>query len=296
LNNTLITGASGLLGSNLVRHYASISNCTGWYSSNQISIDGAILDRVDLTDHRAVETALQRTQPDLIIHCAAASDVDWCEQHPDQAKAINVDATKFMVEQSIKHGSKFIFVSSPFIFDGIAGHYRESDLPGPLNSYATGKVIAEEYVTDIDSNSLIVRACFFGHSPAGNHSLLEWVLGTAANAVEVPGFTDSYFSPISVLDFADALDAAIADDTSGILHLGSSNAVSKYEFARMVLATYGFDAKLLSPITVAEADLNANRPRNTSLDVSLLQKIWKKTAPTVTRGIERFADQPNPFS
>jgi dTDP-4-dehydrorhamnose reductase len=85
----LVTGASGLLGSNLSWRYAYNSECTGWYASRPITIPGVRTERIDLTDHDSVAQALDHIQPDLIVHTAAATDVEWCEQNPESAKAIN---------------------------------------------------------------------------------------------------------------------------------------------------------------------------------------------------------------
>jgi dTDP-4-dehydrorhamnose reductase len=109
-------------------------------------------------------------------------------------------------------------------------------------------------------------------------------------------FPDSYFSPISVNDFAEALESAMVTDQSGILHIGSSNTISKYEFIRMVLQGFDLDTTLLKPITVDEARLNANRPRDTSLNVTRLEKIWGRSAPTAADGMKRFASKSSPFS
>jgi dTDP-4-dehydrorhamnose reductase len=292
----LITGASGLLGANLALHYADKSDCTGWFSTNPISIEGVTTQQVDLTDHAKTDSALQQIKPDLIIHCAASSDVDWSEKHPELARAINEDATEFLAQKSVEFGSKFVFVSSPFIFDGIVGNYDENDPTGPLNAYASSKVRAEQKVIDASTNALIIRACFYGNSPSGNHSIMEWILGLARDGKDVPGFTDSYFSPINVFDLAEALDSAIAVDAIGVLHFGSRNTVSKYEFARMVLEIFNYDVGLLRPITVDDARLSANRPRDTSLNVSKLERIQQQPAPTVADGLKRFASQPNPFT
>ena len=291
----LITGASGLLGANLVRNYAPKNETTGWYATREISIAGANMERIDLTDHDSVERELNRLRPDLIIHCAAATDVEWCERNPELAKAINEDATEFLAQQAKDIGGKFVFTSTDSVFDGKTGLYSESDPPAPLNSYAAGKVRTEQTVAAVNPSALIIRSYFYGHSPAGNRSLLEWVLVRALVGDEVPGFTDSFFSPISVHDFAEALDAATRNGTSGLLHLGSGNAISKYEFARMVMEAYDCDMSLLRPITVDDIGLKADRPRNTSLNVKLLEAILGNPVPAVAEGIKRIADEPNPF-
>ncbi len=291
----LITGASGLLGANLVRHYAPRTETTGWYATNPISIGGAMIEKVDITDRRAVSQALDRNQPDVIVHCAAATNVEWCEQNPDVAKSINETATEFLAEKTKELGAKFVFTSTDSVFDGKKTKYSESDLPGPLNSYASGKVRTEKLVANADPSALIIRSYFYGYSPSGTRSLLEWVLVRAQSGNEVPGFTDSYFSPISVGDFADALDTALANTVTGPLHLSSSDRISKYEFAKIVMETYDYDMSLLKPITVDDAGLNADRPRDTSLDTRLLESIWGKPVPTVADGIKRIAAEPNPF-
>ena len=291
----LITGASGLLGANLVRHYAPANETTGWYATNAISIAGANMERVDLIDHDSVARELDRLGPDLIIHCAAATDVEWCERNPELAKAINEDATEFLATQAKNVGGKFVFTSTDSVFDGKMGRYSETDAPGALNSYAAGKVRTEQAVAAVNPNALIIRSYFYGHSPAGNRSLLEWVLVRALAGEKVPGFTDSFFSPISVHDFANALDAAINNETFGLLNLGSSNAISKYEFARMVMEAYNCDMSLLRPITVDDIGLKADRPRDTSLNMDLLETILGRPVPAVAEGIKRIAGEPNPF-
>ena len=291
----LITGASGLLGANLVRHYAADYETTGWFATRSVPIAGARMDLIELTDHSSVALELDRLRPDLIIHCAAATNVEWCERNPDLARAINEDATKFLAEKAVEIGAKFIFTSTDSVFDGKTGHYSENDVTGPLNAYAAGKVRSEIVVATVNPDALIIRSYFYGHSPAGNRSLLEWVLVRALAGDPVPGFTDSFFSPISIHDFASALDAAIDAGTSGLLHLGSNNAISKYEFARMVMEAYDCDMSLLRPIKVDDIGLKADRPRNTSLNVQLLESILGKPVSMVAEAVKQIAGEPSPF-
>ena len=292
----LITGASGLLGANLAHHYSAKSNCIGWYGSNRVTIPGVTTRQVELTDHAAVARSIDEIQPTLIVHCAAATDVEWCEQNPAMAKAINEDATELLANKSVEIGAKFVFTSTDSVFDGKLGSYSETSPPAPLNSYAAGKVLAESLVANANPDALIIRSYFYGHSPSGERSLLEWVLVRALNGKKVPGFSDSFFSPISVHDFAAALDVALNNEASGLLHLGSSDRISKHEFAKLVMEAYGCDMSLLRPITVDDAGLKADRPRDTSLDIGLLETIWGKPVPSVFEGIQRMTTLENPFA
>jgi dTDP-4-dehydrorhamnose reductase len=291
----LVTGSSGLLGANLVRYYAPKSETTGWYATNPIKIDSARIEKIDITDHQSVSMALERIQPDIIVHCAAATNVEWCEQNPVQAKAINETATEFLATKALDLDAKFVFISSDSVFDGHSSKYAETNSPGPLNAYASGKVRSEKSIAGANPNALTIRSYFYGYSPAGTRSILEWVLVRAQSGNEVPGLTDSYFSPISVDDFADALDAVITNNASGLLHIGSSDRISKYEFAKIVMEIYDCDMSLLKPITVDDLGLKADRPRDTSFDISLLESIWDKPVATVADGIRRFANSANPF-
>jgi dTDP-4-dehydrorhamnose reductase len=296
LQKILITGASGLLGANLSWNYADKFHCTGWNATNHISIAGTNMEQIDLTDHKSVTQALDRIQPDLIVHCAAATNVEWCEQNPEYAKEINEDATLFLARKAVELDAKFVFTSTDSVFDGKTGNYSEGDAPGPLNAYAAGKARSEVEVASANPGALIIRSYFYGNSPSGTRSLLEWVLNRALKGNEVPGFTDSYFSPINVHDFAEALYATVTAGVSGLLHLGSSYSISKYEFARIVMETYKCDMSLLKPITVDDIGLRADRPRDTSLDVTMLESILGKPVPSVSEGIKRAASAPNPFS
>ena len=92
----LVTGASGLLGSNLFHHFARKAECIGLYFMNPVNISGTPLEHLDLTRHSQVSRMVERFKPTLIIHCAAITDLEWYENNPDLAHALNVDATLFL--------------------------------------------------------------------------------------------------------------------------------------------------------------------------------------------------------
>src|SRR5262245_22425118 len=109
----VITGASGLLGANLiVQAHNSGRSVAGLCHRHRIKIPGLPIQSVDLTNQAAVRSVLASLRPSQIIHCAAATNVDWCEEHPEEAEAINSAAPAFLSELAEEFGSRFIYLST----------------------------------------------------------------------------------------------------------------------------------------------------------------------------------------
>src|SRR5678815_6162632 len=132
----IITGAAGLIGQYLVK--SAPCWAPGW------DVQGLTRAQLDLTDRSAVASAFQRHKPQLVIHCAALSRTRDCEQDPDRARAINVDATATLSQ--LAQDIPFMLLSSGEVFDGARGWYRESDDPHPISVYGRTKLEAERVV------------------------------------------------------------------------------------------------------------------------------------------------------
>ncbi|HEU5202332.1 MAG TPA: sugar nucleotide-binding protein, partial [Nitrospira sp.] len=141
----IITGAAGLIGQYLVK--SAPCWAPGW------DVQGLTRVQLDLTDRSAVASAFQRHKPQLIIHCAALSRTRDCEQDPERARRINVDATATLSQ--LARDIPFMLLSSGEVFDGARGWYRETDEPSPINVYGRTKLEAERVVLQNPAHTVV---------------------------------------------------------------------------------------------------------------------------------------------
>ena len=285
----LVTGASGLLGSEFAAQYSALGAVTGWFNSTPVAVPRVSMRQVDLMSLPSKPTLGVDENTDLIVHCAAATNVDWCESNRQETFEINSATAELLANRAKQCGAKFVLISTDSVFDGELGNYSESDPTSPINVYAESKVDAEARVLAVNEQSLVVRCNFFGRSPTGNRSLMEWVLNRANSGQEVPGFTDSTFSPLAVPDLVGLVIELVDKDCSGIIHVGSACPVTKYEFAIATLEAFKQDPNLAVESSAQDVDFAAKRPKNTSLNIDLLESILKRPVPSVRDGLDNLS-------
>lgn len=287
----VVTGASGLLGASLLFRAMEVGrDVTGICCQHPLIGTGATLVNLDLTDRDATQRALVRLSPSSVIHCAAATNVDWCEDHPEEAQRINVEASAFLAGLAAELGAEFMYVSTDAVFDGKQGRYRESDSPDPVNTYARTKLQGEEQVLRSNPSSLIARVNMYGWNAQNKQSLAEWVLGRLQEGKDVPGFTDVFFNPILVEDLSDVLLAMLDRRLTGLYHVVGGERVSKYHFAGQVAEMFGFPAQRVRAASVEDGTLRAARPRDTSLNTTKIRSELGRDMPDVASGLRKFKE------
>lgn len=285
----LITGASGLLGSAIVtRALETNREVVGICYRHPIRIAGAEIRAIDLTDALAIRNLIADLRPSAIIHCAAATNVDWCEDHPEAAAELNVAVSARLAQLATETNARLVHISTDSIFDGNKGNYCETDEPLPLNTYARTKLQAEREVLQYCPSALMARVNFYGWNVQKRLSLAEWVLDQLSKDTPVPGFTDVFFCPLLANDLAEILLAMLDRGLSGIYHVVGSERVSKYEFAVRLATRFGFDPAQVTPSSIANAPLRAPRPRDTSLCTAKISKALDRAMPNVDIGLEKF--------
>jgi dTDP-4-dehydrorhamnose reductase len=283
----LVTGASGLLGANFVVAASQRFQISAAYGRHRVTWTKVDSCRADLRRKDETAALLERTRPAIIAHFAAITNVDYCEEHPDEAKAVNVGITERLATWAATNSARVLLMSTDSIFDGRCGGYTESDEPHPLNRYAVTKLQAEKVVEKLVPEHLIVRANIFGWNAQPKNSLAEWILARLEAEQQVPGFTDAIFAPLLVNTLADIMLTMVARGARGTYHVASSNALSKYDFALAVADAFGFPGGLVVP-TVIGTSLKAPRPRNTTLDAGKLRRELGIALPMVREGVQRF--------
>ena len=233
----LITGNKGQLGRALQRR---LPEATG--------ID---LPEVDICDPAALERLMAAVRPDLILHCAAMTDVDGAARDPALAYRINGLGTQNVALAAGQAGAAMLYVSTNEVFDGARGApYTEFDAPNPINAYARSKLAGEWYVTHLLTRFYVARTAWL--TAAGGRNFVHRIQQLADERGALRVVTDEVANPTFCEDLADALLRLVATQHYGIYHLTNAGYCSRYDYARKVLDLSGRGQVAIEPIRLAD--------------------------------------------
>ncbi len=289
----LVTGASGLLGANVALELSAGHTVFGVGNRSPLNTEHFTVLTANLLDPGELSRIIAQTQPDWVINCAALANLEDCEKDPVLARRINSEFPGILAEQCRRGGARWkparlLHVSTDAIFDGQKGNYSEADEPNPLNVYAQSKLDGERAVAQANSDALIARVNLFGFSPSGRRSLAEFFLYNLMDGKPVKGFTDVFFCPMLVNDIAHIFFKMLAADLSGLYHVFSAEALSKYDFGTRIAHRFGLDAGLIAPVSVSDGGLVAARSPNLRMDVHKLSTALGEDLPGFSTMLERF--------
>ncbi len=284
----LITGASGLLGLNLALELAGRHTVFGVTNRHVLQTNRFTSLQTDLLAPGAVESVLERTQPDWVIHCAALADLDACEADPELASQLNTELPRKLASHVARGGARLAHISTDAVFDGVRGDYCEHDTPNPLSVYARSKLEGERAVVEINPQAIIARVNLFGWSVTGKRSLAEFFFYNLAAGNPVMGFTDVYFCPLLANDLAGILVAMLEGGLCGIYHVVSRAPASKYQFGVLLARRFRLDESLIAPSSVNNAGLKAARSPLLTLRTDKLSQALGAPPPDIVDGMERF--------
>lgn len=251
----LVTGATGQIGSELA---ATIS------STPHHELIAPTRSECDVTNRDHVLGLITTTSPDLIIHCAAMTDVDGCEERIDDAYLANVMATRFVADGARRVEAHVVLVSTDYVFDGDnPDPYNEWDRTGPRSVYGRTKLASE---SEMDPGWTIARTSWVCGRNGPN--MVKTLLRLASGVGEVRFVDDQRGYPTFVSDLVPMLLKLGVERIPGTFHTTNHGAVSWYEFATTVFEAAGTDPDRVRPISTDELDppRAAERPRNSVLD------------------------------
>ena len=287
----LVTGASGLLGLNLALEARTHHTVIG--VDRQTLVDTPFeLVNVNLLDPGAVDAVLDAARPDWLIHCAALADLEACEADPVLARRLNADLPGELAAACARRNICMVHLSTDSVFDGTKeGAYTESDLPNPPGVYSATKLQGEQNVLSANPDAIIARVNFFGWSLNGKRSLSEFFFNNLSAGKPCNGFTDIWFCPMFVGDLAETLVRMLEKGLSGLYHVVGSEALTKYDFGVRLARQFGYDERLVIPISVEESGLKARRSHNLRLSVHKLSTHLGSDIPGVSTGLQKFYTQ-----
>lgn len=244
----LVFGAGGMLGQDFVRAARLANHDVEW------------LDRaaVDITDARAVARAVEAGAPDVVVNCAAFTNVDRAEAEPDEAMRVNADGARNVAAAAAAVGASVVCPSSDYVFDGSKGSpYVESDEPAPLSSYGTSKLAGEVDTAAVNPRHFIVRSSWlFG---TAGRNFVETMIELGSNQPQVVVVRDQTGSPTYTAHLAEGLVRLISTDAYGLHHMAAGGACTWYDFAVEIFERAGVECSVMSA-TTAELGRPAPRP------------------------------------
>jgi dTDP-4-dehydrorhamnose reductase len=258
----LVTGASGQLGSDVVRCCTTAGD----------EVLGLNHRELDVSDRDGAGAAVSSWRPDVVVHCAAWTAVDACESDPDRAFAVNALGARWVAEACRRFGAHLVNVSTDYVFDGTkAAPYHEWDEPNPLGVYGASKLGGEREVTASGAIATTVRTSWV--CGAAGPNMVKTILRLLAGDGPLRFVDDQRGHPSFTEDLAGMIRRLAVERRTGLHHVTNQGAVTWFEFARSVAAAAGADPSRIEPISTVELapPRAAARPANSVLDNAALR-------------------------
>ena len=283
----LVTGSAGLIGSQVVTDLVQQNHTVYSCYHNTKPLQG-IPTPLDLSDEIQIIQTLQEIIPDRIIHLAAMTGVDLCETEKELATIINTKATEILARQAVKLNAFFLYVSTDYVFDGINGMKKENDTTNPLGFYGKSKLGGELVLNKLASNWCIARTS----TPFGIHSTKKtfplWVKENLEAKKEIPVLIDQFTSPTYVPNLSKMLIEITTRQITGILHVSGATRISRHALAELVADKLHLDKNFLIPTKIDNMNWKAQRPKDSSLDVSFAAEILNEKPQTIQQSLVHF--------
>ena len=290
----LVVGANGLLGSNVV-HVGRQRDwtVTGTYHSKRPEFE-IPLTQFDLADYETFGDVLETHDPDLVVNCAAMTDVDGCETSPEQANVLNGDAPGALAAQCAANDIEFVHVSTDYVFDGTARDpYGETASPNPVQVYGESKLAGEQAVQEAAGDHLIMRLSFVWGVHRSSGALTgfpAWVRGQLVSGDSVSLFIDQWVTPTRAGQAAATLFELVDADATGLYHVACRSCVTPYAFGKVLADQLDADTALLKEGSTEDIDRDATRPTYSCLDVDAIESRLDRPQPPLEEDVSEIWD------
>ena len=225
---------------------------------------------VDITDDLLVSAVFEAEKPAIIVHGAAITQVDECQQQQEDCEAVNVRATAQLLLSAEACSTQFIYISTDFVFDGEKGNYQEDDAVNPLSWYGFTKVQAESIVETSEIPFAIIRTCLvYGRTHDGTRSnIISWVKKSLEANKSIKVVSDQWRTPTYAADLAKGILLVIQKKATGIFHVAGKDLLTPYDIAIQTAAACQLDASLIEETNALHFTQSARRPPRTGFDIS----------------------------
>ncbi len=266
----LITGSNGLVGQKIFQFASDEKGFSMVLTARtELLFDhgSCPFEYFDVTSFEQARDLITRYRPDVVVHTAALSQVDYCETHPEEAERTNYHSVKNLVYLSQCLPFHLVFLSSDFVFRGDRGHYSETDIPFPLTLYGQNKFNAEKYIMNHCPVHTIIRTSLvYGYLPRLSRSnLFVLVKEKLEKNQPLRIVSDQFRTPTLAEDLSAGILNVIKHKRTGIYHLAGKDFLSVYDFSLRIARYFGYDENLITPVSTSTLKEAAQRPAITGL-------------------------------
>ena len=266
----LITGVNGQLGSAL---YKKLSENFIVLPTARLHLKNeAYIESMDITNREEISTLLKSFVPDIIINCAAYTDVDGSDANKNIAHKINVEGLRNIIQLSSSF-THIIQISSDYIYDGLNGPYIETDHTFPLNYYGKTKLEAENILRGSNKSWSILRPnVLYGENINCKGNFFAWIYNNLKKNKSIKVVSDQISNPTYIGEMVQIIFQSIIMNFKGVLNVGSDDYLSRYSFALQIANIFDFNSSLITEVNTPYLYENiksyiAERPLNSSLVV-----------------------------
>jgi dTDP-4-dehydrorhamnose reductase len=293
----LITGSNGLLGQKLVSlivQQADIQLIATSRGANRMDFtEGYEYHEMDITNVEQIGEVIEKIRPDAIIHTAAMTNVDQCEEEKDLCWTMNVKAVEYLVEACEKHQIFLCHLSTDFVFDGQSGPYSEEDNPSPISFYGWSKYAAEEAVKRSKCPWSIVRTVLvYGiTNDMSRSNIILWVKNSLDQQKDIKVVTDQFRTPTLAEDLAMGCYLVVNKKAEGIFHISGKDFLTPYQMAIKTADFFGLDKLLISQVDSSNFTQPAKRPARTGFVLDKAISVLGYNPVSFEEGIGILAEQ-----
>jgi len=285
----LVTGSAGLVGQQVVKDLSNTHQVFSCY--NELKPEYGDSVKMDLKNREMISSILTEKKPDIVIHLGAMTGVDLCEKEKTSASEINTKATEIIAKECSKLNSFLVYVSTDYVFDGNLGMYKEDDVINPLGFYGKSKLEGEKVVQNFSTNWCIARTSTpFGLHPT-KKSFPMWVIENLQKQKQIDVLIDQFTSPTYIPNLSRMLIEISERRITGIIHTAGASKISRYQMASMVSDKLNLDSTLLKQISINKMKWVAQRPKDSSLDVSRASSILNEKPQKIDQSLNLFIDE-----
>ncbi|MBI4538006.1 MAG: SDR family oxidoreductase [Gemmatimonadetes bacterium] len=247
---------------------------------------------LDITDAASVSECVGGMRPDAIFLAVnTAGGVDYCEEHPEEAHALNVQGTANVVEAARRLQSLLVYFSTDYVFDGSSGPYSEEDEPRPINAYGVTKWEAENLVRARAPRHLIIRttAVFGWERGSRNFAMQIWENLRVGRPLRVPD--DQWCNPTLAEELAKTVVELVTAGADGVFNVVGKDRVTRAELGKALAKTMELEPALISPVPTSETGQRAARPLQGGLRTEKLARFLGRPAVPLHQCLELFRNK-----